>query len=84
MRPAARPDVYLFESRKYISTGECPVEVLPKIGIKRLNPRVDINDADIVHAWKRREVLERFFPKPNISLVGLRPDGQRFHGPFLW
>jgi len=83
LRPAAGSDVYLFESRKKISTGECPVEVRPKIGIKRLSPRVDINDGDIVHPRKRREVLERFFPKLNISLVGLRPDGQRFQGPFL-
>ena len=48
----------------------------PTIGIKSLNPGVVIYDGDIVHARKWREVFERFLPKPNVGLVGLRPDGQ--------
>ena len=76
LRPAARMDIHFFESRKWLSTGEQAVEVNPAIGIKRLNSGVVIYDGDIVHARKWREVFERCFPKPDVGLVGLRPDGQ--------
>ena len=72
-RPIARLDIHRFQSREQIPTGECAVKVLPAIGV---HPRIVVYDGDIVHARKRGETSERFFPKLNVGLVGLRPDGQ--------
>ena len=78
LRPEAGLDVHRFEGRKQIPAGEEAVEVLPTIGIKCPGRGVVTYDGDIVHARKRREASERFFPKLSIGLVGLRPNGQGF------
>lgn len=65
-------------------TGECAIEVLPTIGNIEPNHEFEVvDDSDIVHARKRREAVERFFPKDGVGLVGLWPDCERFQGPFL-
>ena len=84
LRPAAKFDIHRFEGREQILTGECAVKVFPAIGVKGLSRGIIVYDGDIVHARKRGETSERFFPKLNVGLVGLRPNGQRFQRPLLW
>ena len=84
LRLAARPDIHRFQSREQIPTGECAVKVLPATGVKPHHPGIVVYNGDIVHAGKRGETSERFFPKFDVGLVGLRPDGQRCQRPLLW
>ena len=66
--------MHRFERREQVRASEDVVEVLPTIGIKRLDSGVVIYDRDVVHARERREVFERFHPKLGVRLVDLRPD----------
>ena len=82
-RSAARLNMHRFQSRKQVPTGECAVEVLPTIGVKRLSRGIVVYDGDILHAQKRGETSERFFPELGIGFVGLRSNCQRFQRPLL-
>ena len=83
LRLAARLDIHRSQSREQILTGESAVKVLPAIGVKPPHPGIVVYNGDIVHARKRGETFERFFPKFDVGIVGLRPDGQRCQRPLL-